>query len=76
MIDSVEMQLGPLEPKKFFPKIASESWITVRDNRMRHAMEFEYIFQKKLSHNGCGEKVLNSTKMSIFGKMIYYHHDD
>jgi hypothetical protein len=61
MIGGVEMQLGSLESEQFLPKIVGESWISVRDNRMRHAMEFEYIIHKKLSHYGCGERVLKST---------------
>jgi hypothetical protein len=55
MIGSVEMQLGSLKPEKFLPKIAGESGISVRDNRMRHAMKFEYIIHENLSHYGCGE---------------------
>jgi hypothetical protein len=61
MIGGVEMQLGSLEPEKFLPKIVSEIWISIRDNRMRHAMEFEYIIHKNMSHYGCGEWVLKST---------------
>jgi hypothetical protein len=48
----------------------------VGENRMRHAMEFEYIVHQILSHCGCGERVLQSIEMSIFGKMIYYNDDD
>jgi hypothetical protein len=76
MIGGTEIQLGSLELKQFLPKIVGESWISVNDNRMRHAMKFEYIIHKKLSHCGCGEWVLKSTKLSIFGKTINYHHDD
>jgi hypothetical protein len=76
VIGSDEMQLGSLEPEQCLPKIDGESWISVRDNRMRHAMKFEYIIHKKLSHCGCSEQVLKSTKMSIFGKTADYHHDD
>jgi hypothetical protein len=39
-------------------------------------MEFEDITHKKLSHCGCYEWVLESIEMSIFGKEIYYNHDD
>jgi hypothetical protein len=61
MIGGVEMQLGSLEPEQFLPKIVGESWISVRDNRMRHAMEFEDIIHKNLSHCGCCEWVLKRT---------------
>jgi hypothetical protein len=55
------MQLGSLEPGQFLQKITGESWIAVRDNRMRHAMKFEYIIHKNLIHYGCGERVLKRT---------------
>jgi hypothetical protein len=61
MIGGVEMQLGSLEPEQFLPKIVGESWISVRDNRMRHAMKFEDIIHENLSHCGCGEWVLKRT---------------
>jgi hypothetical protein len=55
------MQLGSLEIEQFLPKIAGESWITIKDNRVRHAMEFEDIIRKKISHYGCGEWLLEGT---------------
>jgi hypothetical protein len=76
IIGGAEMQVGSLEPEKFLLKIIGESGFTVRDNRTRHAMEFEDIIHKKLIHCGCCEWVLMSTKMSIFGKVFYYNHDD
>jgi hypothetical protein len=57
-------------------KVVGESWITVRDNRVGHSMKFEYIIHENLSHYGCCEWVLEGTKMIIFGKAIYYNHDD
>jgi hypothetical protein len=67
------------EPKFVIMKslyILGESGIYVIDNRMRHAMKIEDIIHENLSHCGCGEWVLKSTKMSIFGNTINYHHDD
>jgi hypothetical protein len=61
MIGSDEMKLGSLESEQLLPKIASESWISIKDNRMRQAMEFEYIIHKNLNRCGCGEWVLKST---------------
>jgi hypothetical protein len=75
MIGGVEMQSGSLESKQFLLKITGESLISIRD-RVRHAIKFEYIIHENLSHCGCDEWVLKSTKMSIFGKNINYHHDD
>jgi hypothetical protein len=43
---------------------------------MRHAMEFEDVIHENLIHNGCCEWVLKSTKISIFGNMIHYYHDE
>jgi len=57
-----EMQLGFLDFQQFLPKLVGESSILVRDNRMRHAMEFEYIIHKKLNHSGCVEWVLKRKK--------------
>jgi len=62
MIGGDGIQLGSLVSEKFFPKIANESWISVRDNRKRHAMKFGYIIHKKLSHRGCGGWVLKRKK--------------
>jgi len=76
MIGNAEMQLGSLEMKRLFPKIDGKSGISVRDNIMRHAMNLEDIINKTLSHYGCCEWVLESTKMSIFVNTINYHHDD
>jgi hypothetical protein len=61
MIGRAEMQLGSLELEQFLQKIVGESWITIRNNRVWHAMEFEDIIHKKFSHCGCGEWVLEST---------------
>jgi hypothetical protein len=58
------------------PKIVGESGVSVRDNRIRHAMKLEDIIHEDLSHCGGCEWVLKSTKMSIFGETIYDHHDD
>jgi hypothetical protein len=77
MIGCAEMQLGSLEHENFFPKIASESGISFRDNRVRHAMKLENVIHKKLSHCDLCKWVLKTTKiMSIFGKIINYHNDD
>jgi hypothetical protein len=48
----------------------------VGDNRMRHAMEFEDIIHKTLSHCGCNEQVLKRVKMIMIGNNIYYNQDD
>jgi hypothetical protein len=48
----------------------------VINNRMRHAMEFEYIIHKKVSHCGGCEWVLKRREMRIFGKKIHNHHGD
>jgi hypothetical protein len=58
------------------PKIAGEFGISVKYNRIRHAMKLEDIIHEYLSHCGCGEWVLKRKKMSIFGKMIIDHPDD
>jgi hypothetical protein len=76
MIGGSEMKLGALEMEEFFPKIVGISGISIRDNIMRHAMKLENIIHENLSHRGCCERVLESTKMSIFGKMINYQHDE
>jgi hypothetical protein len=76
MIDRVEMQLGSLELEQFFPKVAGESWIMVGDNRVGHDMDFEDIIHENLSHHGCGEQVLEGTKVSIFGKANDDNHDE
>jgi hypothetical protein len=57
-------------------RIAGESGVSVRDNRIRHAMKLEDIIHEYLIHFGGCEWVLKRTKMSIFGETIYYHHDD
>jgi hypothetical protein len=61
MIDSVEMQLGALWPEHLLPNIAGESGISIRNNRMRHAMKLEDMIHEYLSHSGCGKWVLNNT---------------
>ena len=76
VIGSAEMQLGALYLEQFLPKIASESGVFVRDNRIRHAMKPEDIIHEYLSHCGGCEWVLKRKKMSIFGETIYDHHDD
>jgi hypothetical protein len=50
-------------------KIAGESGVSIRNNRMRHAMKLEDLIHEKLSHSGGGKWVLKSTKMSILGKI-------
>jgi hypothetical protein len=58
------------------PKIVGESGVSIRNNRMRHAMNLEDMIHEKLSHSGCSKWMLKSTEMSILGKKITYHHDD
>jgi hypothetical protein len=70
MVGSAEMQLGSLEIEPFLPKIIGKSCISFIENRMRHALKYEYIIHENLSHCECGERVLKSTKMSIFGSQL------
>jgi hypothetical protein len=76
MIGRAEMQLCSLELEQFLTKVASEGWIVVGGNRVRHSMKFEDINHENLSHDGCCERVLEGTQMSIFRKVIDYNHDD
>ena len=76
MIGSAKMKLGAPETEQFLLKIVGKSGISIRDNIMRHALKLEDIIHENLSHCGCCESVLESTEMSIFGKMIHDHHDD
>jgi hypothetical protein len=64
-----------LESEQLLLESVGESGITVRNNKMMHAMEFEDIIHKKLSCGGSSERMLKSTKMSIFGKTIHCYHD-
>jgi hypothetical protein len=36
MVGGAKMELGSLEPEQFLPKIDGESWIMVKNNRMRY----------------------------------------
>jgi hypothetical protein len=76
MIRCAEMQLGALEIKQFLPKIACESWVTIRNNRVWHAMNLEDLVHETLSHHGCNKWVLKSIEMRILGKAIHNHHYD
>jgi hypothetical protein len=76
MIGCVEMQFGALYLEKFLPKIASESWVAIRNNRVWHAMKLEDLIHENLSHHGCCKWVLKGIEMSILGKAINNHHDD
>jgi hypothetical protein len=76
VIGSDEIQLGAMYLENFLPKIAGESGVSVKDNRIRHAMKLEDIIHEYLSHCGSYEWVLKSTKMSIFGETINDHHDE
>jgi hypothetical protein len=66
VIGSVEMQLGALYLEQLLPKIDGESGVSIRDNRIRHAMKLEYIIYEYLSHCGGYERVLKSTKQDIW----------
>jgi hypothetical protein len=76
MISYAEMQLGALYLEQFLPKIACESWVAIKNNRVWHAMNLEYLIHENLSHRGCCKWVLKSAKMSILGKAMNNHHDD
>jgi hypothetical protein len=58
------------------PKIVGESGVSIKNNRMRHAMKLEDMIHENLIHSGCSKWMLKRTEMSILGKMINYHHDD
>jgi hypothetical protein len=62
VIGNVEMQLGDMYLERFFPKISGESGVSVKDNRIRHAMKHEDIIHDYLSHCGGCEWVLKSIK--------------
>jgi len=70
------MKLGALELEQFLPQIAGEIWVTIRNNRMWHAMNLEDLIHENLSHGGCCKWVLKRKEMNILGKTINYHHDD
>jgi hypothetical protein len=70
------MQLGAQYLEQFFPKFVGESAILIKNNRMMHAMKLEDMIHENLSDNGGGKWVLKSTKMSILGNTINYHHDE
>jgi hypothetical protein len=59
-----------VELEQFLPKFAGEGWITVKDNRVRHSINFKDIIHKILIHGGFREWVLESIDMIIFGKTI------
>jgi hypothetical protein len=76
VIDNDEKQLGAMYLEQFLPKIVGESGVSVKDNRIRHAMKLKDIIHEYLSHCGDCEWVFKSIKINIFGEMIYNHHDD
>jgi hypothetical protein len=76
MIGHAEKQLGSLELENLLTKIVGQIWITVRDNRVRHAMEFEDTIHENFIHCICGEWVLERKKMRMFGKVIYENYDE
>jgi hypothetical protein len=53
--------LGCLELEQFLPNVVGKIWIMVGDNKVRHAMEFEFIIHENFSHYVCGECVLEET---------------
>jgi hypothetical protein len=76
MINCAEMQLCALYLEQLLPKIACESWVMIRKNRVRNAMKLEDLIHEYLSHRGCCKRVLKGPEMSIPGKAINNHHDD
>jgi hypothetical protein len=76
MIICDEMKLGALQLEQLLPKIASESWVAIRNNIMWHAMNLEDTIHENLSHRGRCKWVLKSIEMRILGKEIKNHHDD
>jgi hypothetical protein len=70
------MQLCALYLKKILPIIAYESWVSMKNNRVQHAMKLEYLVHENLSHCGCSKGVGKSEKMSILEKVIHHHHYD
>jgi hypothetical protein len=76
MISCAEMQFGALYLEQFLPKIACESGVAIRNNRVQHAMKLEDLIHEDLSHCGCCKRVLKGAEMSILGKAINNHHDD
>ena len=76
MISCAEMQLYALYLEQLLPKIACESWVAIRNNRVYHAMKLEDLIHEYLSHRGCCKRVLKGAEMSVLGKVINNHHDD
>jgi hypothetical protein len=76
MISCVEIQLGTLYLEELLQKIVGESGVSIKNNRMRHAMKLEDLIHENLSHNGGYKWVLKRKEMSILGNMISYLHDE
>jgi hypothetical protein len=70
------MQFGALYLEHVLPKIACESGVAIRNNRVQQAMKLEDLIHENLSHRGCCKWVLKGREKSIPGKVINNHHDD
>jgi hypothetical protein len=76
MISCAELQFCALYLEQFLPKIACESWVAIRNSRVRHAMKLEDLIHEDLSHRGCCKWVLKGAEMTVLGKAINNHHDN
>ncbi|KAM2893312.1 hypothetical protein FF1_008683 [Malus domestica] len=76
MVPRAHAQFRALQLEKLLPEGTQENGVPVTDNSCEHAMQFEYIVHKGLSHNLGNVGKSECNEMGKFGQPIHHHHND
>jgi hypothetical protein len=70
VISSSELELGAKLVKELLPEHAREDLVTIGDDGVRHAVEFDNRVHKQMSYCWSGERMAKWNKMGKLGEAI------
>ena len=73
MVRSTHSQCCVGQTKELLPKSASEDGVTVRQNRVRQAVQSVNLINISSSHLRCREWVSQGQKMTVLGEFVHHH---
>ncbi|KAM2148457.1 hypothetical protein COP2_004469 [Malus domestica] len=58
-------KFAALKMKELLPKVAHEDGVTIRNDRLGHAMEFENFLNKNVGYQSCCVRVLKWNEVAV-----------
>ena len=64
------VQLGAHKPHQLATKQRSKHWVTVGDDRLRHAVQVHDVVEERLGHGLGGVRVRQGDEVAIFAEAV------